>query len=37
MRATLLNDGDPEHPLWFDEVGSLPPDPILKPGGGSCL
>jgi hypothetical protein len=27
MRATLLNDGDPDHPLWTDEVGSLPPDP----------
>jgi hypothetical protein len=26
MRATLLNDGDPDHPLWTDEVGSLPPD-----------
>jgi hypothetical protein len=26
MRATLLNDGDPEHPVWTDEVGSLPPD-----------
>ena len=26
MRATLYNEGDLEHPLWFGEVGSLPPD-----------
>ena len=26
MRATLYNDGDSDHPLWFGEVGSLPPD-----------
>ena len=31
LRATLLNDGDPDHPLWTDEVGSLPPDPN-RPG-----
>jgi hypothetical protein len=31
MRATLLNDGDPDHPLWTDEVGSLPPD-ANRPG-----
>jgi hypothetical protein len=31
MRATLLNDGDPDHPLWIDEVGSLPPD-ANRPG-----
>lgn len=31
MRATLLNDGDPDHPVWIDEVGSLPPDPN-RPG-----
>lgn len=31
MRASLLNDGDPDHPLWHDEVGSLPSDPN-RPG-----
>jgi len=31
MRATLLNDGDPDHPLWTDEVGSLPSD-ANRPG-----
>jgi hypothetical protein len=31
MRATLLNDGDPDHPLWIDEVGSLPSD-ANRPG-----
>jgi hypothetical protein len=31
MRATLLNDGDPDHPVWIGEVGSLPPD-ANRPG-----
>src|SRR5689334_11200209 len=33
LRATLLNQDDTagEHPLWIDEVGSLPPD-ANRPG-----
>lgn len=26
MRATLYNEGDLSNPLWFGDVGSLPPD-----------